>query len=305
MIGDPGDPEKGEDLPGARAEALTVKETLESTPDVVVESRIGAPGGSRDGDLYDVKPADRLEVLSLLLRGDFDLVHYAGHANFDPARPDRVGWVFARGLLTPGEIGRLERVPAIIVSNACLSARTSLALDGGRRPDESRTEAGLLPSLADEFFKLGVRNYVGTAWEVNDVGAELFARVLYTGLLAGTPFGEAVRSGARDALARPRDLRLALGGLPALRRSHGDARARAQANGRADGRRRVTDEELLRRYNPYLQYDSLESFRADSAATIPEHFLEDGPKWSYANVLKRKGGARRRVRTADGRRRSS
>ena len=53
--------------------------------------------------------------------------------------------------------------------------------------------AGLLPSLADEFFKLGVRNYVGTAWEVNDIGAELFARVFYTSLLAGAPFGESVR----------------------------------------------------------------------------------------------------------------
>jgi hypothetical protein len=53
----------------------------------------------------------------------------------------------------------------------------------------------------------------------------------------------------------------------------------------------VTDDELLQRYCPYLQYDSLESFRSDSAAILPEHFFEDGSKWSYANVLKRKGGS--------------
>jgi Vacuolar protein sorting-associated protein 62 len=52
----------------------------------------------------------------------------------------------------------------------------------------------------------------------------------------------------------------------------------------------VADEELLARYSPYLQYDSLESFRSDSAATLPEHFFDDGSKWSYTNVLKRKGG---------------
>lgn len=52
----------------------------------------------------------------------------------------------------------------------------------------------------------------------------------------------------------------------------------------------MTDEELLARYAPYLQYDSLESFRSDSAATMPEHFFDDGSRWSYANVLKRKGG---------------
>jgi hypothetical protein len=52
----------------------------------------------------------------------------------------------------------------------------------------------------------------------------------------------------------------------------------------------VADEDLLRRYSPYLQYDSLESFRADSAAILPEHFFDDGSKWSYTNVLKRKSG---------------
>jgi hypothetical protein len=53
----------------------------------------------------------------------------------------------------------------------------------------------------------------------------------------------------------------------------------------------VPDEELLRRYAPYLQYDSLESFRSDSAAILPEHFFDDGSKWSYTNSLKRKGGS--------------
>ena len=52
----------------------------------------------------------------------------------------------------------------------------------------------------------------------------------------------------------------------------------------------MADEDLLARYSPYLQYDSLESFRSDSAAILPEHFFEDGSKWSYTNVLKRKGG---------------
>ena len=117
-----------------------------------------------------------------------------------------------------GEIGRLERVPAVIVSNACLSARTSFTLDGARRPDEAKTEAGLLPSLADEFFKLGVRNYVGTAWEVNDIGAELFARVFYTSLLEGESFGESVRR-AREALWHDRET---YGALWAAYQHYGD-----------------------------------------------------------------------------------
>jgi hypothetical protein len=53
----------------------------------------------------------------------------------------------------------------------------------------------------------------------------------------------------------------------------------------------LTDELLLARYRPWLYYDSLESFRADSAAVLPEHVFDDGPGWSYANSLKRQGGS--------------
>jgi hypothetical protein len=52
----------------------------------------------------------------------------------------------------------------------------------------------------------------------------------------------------------------------------------------------VTDAELLQRFSPYLQYDSLESFRADSAAELPEGFFDDGTTWSYTNALRRKEG---------------
>jgi len=232
VIGDPGDPQKGEDLPGARIEALRVKELLEARG-CKVDARIGAPSVPRDGPLADVKAADRLDVLSLLLCGDYDLVHYAGHGNFDPEQPNRVGWLFERGLLTPGEIGRPRQVPAVIVSNACLSARTSQMLAGASTSEQARTEAGLLPTLADEFFKLGVRNYVGAAWEVNDVGAELFARIFYETVLDGESFGEAVRRG-REALWRDRDT---YGALWAAYQHYGDPASEAglRTNGPNEG----------------------------------------------------------------------
>ena len=229
VIGDPGDPAKRQDLPGARREAVKVYELLEAQPDIHVDARIGAPGTPRDGPLLNIKPAERLDVLSLLLRGDYDLVHYAGHGHFDPAEPNRVGWVFAAGVLTPGEIGGLKRVPTILVSNACLSARTSAVREGGIDTRKTRSEAGLLPSLADEFFKLGVRNYVGTAWEVNDLGAELFAEEFYGALLAGKPIGDAVQ-GARDALWRKQTT---YGPLWAAYQHYGDPGSEARLRARA------------------------------------------------------------------------
>src|SRR4029453_15177948 len=80
-----------------------------------------------------------------------------------------------------------------IVANACLSGRVSDQRENGkpvRRPGE---ETPLLPSLADEFFRRGVRDYVGTAWEVNDEGAIEFAETLYSNLLASSTLGTAMR----------------------------------------------------------------------------------------------------------------
>jgi CHAT domain-containing protein len=144
-----------------------------------------------------------MEVLSRLMHERWDILHYCGHGDFDPDAPQRVGWVFAGGLLTAREIERLDEVPALIVANACLSGRTSQKIAGGDRIEAARREAGLLPSLADEFFHLGVRNYIGTSWEVNDIGAVKFAEIFYGKLLGSGQLSCTVGEGmlaARQAL---------------------------------------------------------------------------------------------------------
>ena len=73
-------------------------------------------------------------------------------------------------------------------------------------------------AVIDEALRKGVRNYIGTAWEVNDIGAELFARVFYTSLLDGESFGESVRR-AREALWHERET---YGALWAAYQHYGD-----------------------------------------------------------------------------------
>ena len=177
-------------------------------------------------------------MLTLLVQGGFDLVHYAGHGGFDEQRPDSAGWLFSRGLLRAGEIGRIERVPAAVVANACLSSRTSEAAQSGRASG-GQAEAGLLPTLADEFFRLGVRHYIGAAWEVDDAGAAIFAEVFYGAVLDGESFGEAVRMAREELWER----RASFGALWAAYQHYGDptsdevlradrpARARSAAHG--------------------------------------------------------------------------
>ena len=219
MIGDPGDPDKGHSLPGARREALQVAEILRSKGLDVVEM-IGAPdeaGGGTEG----VPPATRLDVLHRLMEGRFDILHYTGHGDFDESNPGRAGWVFKDGLLTSRELERMDMAPRLVVANACLSSRTS-EVTGSNAP-VGQSDADILPGLADEFFRRGVRDYIGTAWEVNDAGAVIFAEVFYNALLGSPPLslGEAMLK-ARAALADSEDL---YGALWAAYQHYGDPTA--------------------------------------------------------------------------------
>jgi pimeloyl-ACP methyl ester carboxylesterase len=201
VIGDPGDPAEGHNLPGARTEALEVRDFLLGK-NVEVDALIGAATAGRSG-LADVDPATRIAVLSRLHAGGYDILHYSGHGDFDPDRPDRVGWVFSGGLLTAHDLENLEEVPPLIVANACLSGRLSREsqMIAGTAIERETT---LLPTLADMFFLLGARDYIGTSWTIDDEGAVRFAKTFYESLLGksgrdGCPLGQAMRT-ARAAL---------------------------------------------------------------------------------------------------------
>jgi CHAT domain-containing protein len=70
-----------------------------------------------------------------------------------------------------------------------------------------------------------VRNYVGTAWEVNDTGAIMFAKTLYENLLPPKP-GEAGGTSLGEALLKARlalkDEDAAFGALWAAYQHYGD-----------------------------------------------------------------------------------
>jgi hypothetical protein len=210
VIGDPGDPADGASLPGARMEAERVASLLQNKGFEVVVC-IGAPNDKGHGPVQGVPAASRLDVLNLIDKGDFELLHYAGHGDFDHENPQRVGWLFKGGLITAAELEQLEQVPQLIVANACLSAKTSGKLTSGMYVENELIEVGLLPSLADEFFRRGVYDYIGTAWEVDDAGAVLFAETFYNHLLpeknksgTGETIGESMLA-ARNMLYDMRD----------------------------------------------------------------------------------------------------
>ncbi|WP_329095056.1 CHAT domain-containing protein [Streptomyces sp. NBC_01439] len=209
VIGDPGDPEKGFHLPGARQEALAVASRLKELG-AKVSLFVGAANALRQPG---VDPARRLDVLRVLLCGGNHIVHYCGHSAFDLSGTGRrSGWVFADGLLTAQELALLERPPLIVVANACYTARLGAAAVPGAPPGApglaGRTpwgnpQAALVPSLADEFLRMGVGHYIGAAWRIPDDQGISFADQFYTHLFQGgsgeaTPtVGGAVRAARR------------------------------------------------------------------------------------------------------------
>lgn len=186
VIADPGLPGGGGRLPGALAEAARVVSLLDHERidfDFLAGPRGEAPVANSDG------PATVATVLHHLVHHEYDIVHYAGHGQFsseDAATAS--GWTFADGVLKASHLTMVERLPLVVVANACHSGRMSTGL----------------PGLADEFIGKGVRNLIGTARAVDDASAIEFAEAFYRVLLSGSrpdpsacTLGDAVLSGRR------------------------------------------------------------------------------------------------------------
>ncbi|NNF97887.1 MAG: CHAT domain-containing protein [Desulfobacteraceae bacterium] len=128
----------------------------------------------------------------------FDLVHFAGHADFSDAHARENGWCLGNGCLTAEDIRRMAgtgNMPALIFANACQSART--------RPWPSHAEVQTrFFDLANAFLLSGVRHYLGTFWEIPDEQSEDFALSFYKTLLAGDSVGAAVLAARRKIIAR-------------------------------------------------------------------------------------------------------
>jgi hypothetical protein len=195
IIGDPDD-----SLSDARDEAKAVDALLKARLGTeAVLTLIGAPeDGTRGGTVDGFGPADYFQVVKLLLRGRFDIVHYCGHAELDQDDPEHAGWVFKHGRLSANELEGMERPPILVVANACLTAPG---------------EVGLVATLADEFFRRGITHYIGTAWEVPSLPAKEFAVAFYERLLDGRTLGEAVLEARKFLYERqkayPKECRMA------------------------------------------------------------------------------------------------
>jgi pimeloyl-ACP methyl ester carboxylesterase len=169
-----------QDLPGAELEGQRVKKLLGEGLNARLTVRHGTEA-TRDALRADFRS------------GKYDLVHYAGHAFFDPAEPSRSGILCAGGqVLSGAELSGLGNLPNLVVFNACEAGRIRGAADRKTRDLDMARRVERAVGLAESFLRGGIANYVGTYWPVGDAAAETFAVVFYQQLLHGESVGAAL-----------------------------------------------------------------------------------------------------------------
>jgi pSer/pThr/pTyr-binding forkhead associated (FHA) protein len=160
------------------------------------------------GQVVTLKSADasRANVLTELGSGTYDILHYAGHADFVEAQPEASGLILRDGRLSAADLLEIGNVPQMIFLNACESGRIRGANPQADDPAVKTPHLLDHVSLAEGFLVNGIANFIGTFWPVNDVAAFQFASVFYAGLLSGQPLSSAMREGRRAAKSvSPRD----------------------------------------------------------------------------------------------------
>ncbi len=120
---------------------------------------------------------------------DYDIVHFAGHCEYDPNDPRNTGWVLSDRIFSAKDIlvmGEDYSLPSLVFSNACQSAKS----DSGTINPDYQTKTY---SLASAFLFSGVRHYIGTSRKIEDQVSFLFAKEFYSQLIRHKAVGECMR----------------------------------------------------------------------------------------------------------------
>ncbi len=170
------------DLPGAVEEGERVAAMFTRLPGAGITAIRGAD-------------ATRARLLAEFRSGDYDAIHFAGHAWFDAAAPASSGILCAGGrVLSGADLAAMDSVPALVFFNACESGRLRATVNPLRQLDRS-------VGFAEAFLRGGVANFIGTWWPVSDDAASGFATALYRDLAKGESIGNALAA-ARAAVRR-------------------------------------------------------------------------------------------------------
>ena len=132
---------------------------------------------------------------------DFDMVHFAGHAEYEPHKQNESGWKLTKGFFRASDIYKMAGgapMPSLVFSNACQSARTEQW-----EVDKFTSETSF--GLANAFLFSGVKHYIGPFWEILDRPGSQFALTFYEHLLSGKSIGESVKLTRHELMKQSND----------------------------------------------------------------------------------------------------
>ncbi|MBN2373874.1 CHAT domain-containing protein [bacterium] len=147
------------------------------------------------GDLMDVDIITTSIDSKMVSRQlfEYDILHYAGHAEYNQDNPDLSGWVLEDGILTAQRIMELagckRPLPALIFSNACQSGQTS----EWSKKDQVDWGRYYAYDLVNAFLRSGVQHYIGTFQDVRDISGLSLGLHFYELMTQSSSIGEALR----------------------------------------------------------------------------------------------------------------
>lgn len=166
------------DLPEARNEGKKVKNILEKSS---IVSRV---------DFICDKEAKKAR-LEEVLSGGYDIIHYAGHIDYDSKDPSNSSFRLNDGPLSAKEVQNILTANPLVFANACTSARSPEGLEG--------MAAAFVHGGGETD---GVIGYIGSAWPIHDDSSSYLAEKFYGNLSAGESIGESLRIARKSTLAK-------------------------------------------------------------------------------------------------------
>jgi tetratricopeptide (TPR) repeat protein/CHAT domain-containing protein len=162
------------DLKGAYDEGINIRNQFDKA-----REKVSIDFKSTDIDALFVKKALR----------EYDIVHFAGHCEYEKSDPQKTGWLLRDGRFTTSDIlsmGADTLMPSLVFSNACQSAQVNKAAVDSDYQEKTY-------SLASAFLFSGVRHYVGVIQRIEDPVSLVFAREFYQQLIRGNSVGRSIR----------------------------------------------------------------------------------------------------------------
>lgn len=170
-----GDPDYGDSgliqLPFARLEATAVNDLLQAAQ---FESKALLFSGS-------------LAILNQLYNQEYKILHIAAHGNISDQMHETGIALGDNIFITPAMLNNLSRLPEFVFINCCWSGAI---IPGKERYFKERYR--FAANIGTQLIEMGVHAVVIAGWPVDDIAAGVFAQVLYSGLLEGRAFGDAV-----------------------------------------------------------------------------------------------------------------